>query len=163
FSETLAASTDTAPWTLANVPSGGTLDSVSTSGASATLVIAEGVGAQNTAVGSFRVTLAASATGIRDAAGNLSSFAASSPADGAKPVPVGVTSTNNGLVAGLMEAGDTFAVTFSENIASAVGPGAGVTETDPSGAGSDRLTIDGLTAVAGVSTGSNLYIVTDNT
>ena len=73
FSETLASSTDTAPWTLTSVPSGGTFSSVSTSGATATLVIAEGAGAQNTAVGSFRVVLAASATGIRDAAGNLSS------------------------------------------------------------------------------------------
>ena len=46
FSETLAASTDTAPWTLTNVPSAGTLASVSTSGATATLVISEGAGAR---------------------------------------------------------------------------------------------------------------------
>ena len=69
FSETLASSTDTAPWTLANVPSGGTLASVSTSGAVATLTITEGAGAANTAVGTFTVALAASGTGIRDAAG----------------------------------------------------------------------------------------------
>ena len=76
FSETLASSTDTAPWTLANVPSGGTLASVSTSGAVATLTLNEGAGAPDTSVGSFTVALAASATGIRDAAGNQSSFAA---------------------------------------------------------------------------------------
>ena len=62
-----------------------------------------------------------------------------------------------------MEAGDTFVVTFSEPIATAIGPTATITETDPSGAGNDRLTIDGLTAPAGVVTGSNLYIATDNT
>ena len=163
FSESLAAySAGTAPWTLANVPSGGTLASVSVSAAVATLVITEGAGAPDTAVGSFTVALATSATGIRDAAGNLSSFAASSPADGAKPVPVSVTSVNNGVTAGLMEVGDTVTVTFSEMIASAVGPGAAITETDPI-SGNDRLTVAGLTAVAGVVTGSNAYVVTDNT
>jgi hypothetical protein len=70
---------------------------------------------------------------------------------------------NNGLTAGLIEAGDTFVVTFSEPIATAVGPAATITETDPSVAGNDRLTIAGLTAAAGVVTGSNLYILTDNT
>ncbi len=61
------------------------------------------------------------------------------------------------------EAGDTFAVTFSEAIASPVGPGGAITQTDPIGAGNDRLTIAGLTAVAGLATGSNLYILADNT
>jgi hypothetical protein len=62
-----------------------------------------------------------------------------------------------------MEVGDTFAVTFSETIATTVAPTTTITETDPSVAGNDRLTIGGLTAVAGVATGSNLYILTDNT
>lgn len=61
------------------------------------------------------------------------------------------------------EAGDTFAVTFSEAIASPVGPGGAITQADPIGAGNDRLTIAGLTAVAGLATGSNLYILADNT
>ena len=92
FSETLAAySAGTAPWTLANVPSGGTLSSVSVSGTTATLTIAEGAGAPDTAVGSFSVALADGATGIRDAAGNLSSFAASAPTDAARPVLVAGT------------------------------------------------------------------------
>src|SRR5207342_960921 len=92
FSETLAAySAGTAPWTLANVPSGGSLSSVSVATTVATLTIAEGAGAPDTAVGSFTVALASAATGIRDAAGNLSSFAATSPADGAKPVLVAGT------------------------------------------------------------------------
>ena len=116
FSESLSAySAGTAPWTLANVPSGGTLASVSVSAAVATLTITEGAGAPDTAVGSFTVALATSATGIRDAAGNLSSFAATGPADGAKPV----------LVAGMLVMQDVNAngrvdrvqATFSETLA----------------------------------------------
>ncbi len=113
FSETLASSTDTAPWTLANVPSGGTLSSVSTAGAVATLTISEGAGAADTAVGSFTVALATSATGIRDAAANLSSFAAAAPTDGAKPILVTMTmqDTNaNGKV-------DRVTAVFSETLA----------------------------------------------
>ena len=164
FSESLSAySAGTAPWSLQNVPSGGTLSSVSVSGTTATLTIAEGAGAPDTAVGSFTVALAQSATGIRDAASNLSSFAAAAPADGAKPVPIAVSSTNNGLVAGLMEAGDIVQVTFSEPLAALGSATTTITETDPSGGGSDRLTVTGLTAIAGVSTGSNLYVTTDTT
>ena len=62
-----------------------------------------------------------------------------------------------------MEAADTFIVTFSEPIATAIGPSTMITETDPSGVGNDKLTITGLTAAAGVATGSNAYILTDNT
>ena len=112
FSETLAASTDTAPWTLTNVPSGGTLASVSTSGATATLVIAEGAGAQNTAVGTFRVVLAASATGIRDAAVDQSRRR-SAPVDQATPtlVSASLQDTNaNGKV-------DRVLAIFSETLA----------------------------------------------
>ncbi len=113
FSETLASSTDTVPWTLANVPSGGTLASVSTSGAVATLTLTEGAGAANTAVGSFTVALAASATGIHDAAGNQSSFAAAAPTDGAKPVLVTLSmldTNGNGKV-------DRVTAVFSETLA----------------------------------------------
>ena len=88
FSEPLASSTDTTPWTLTNVPSGGTLAAVSTAAATATLTISEGAGAANTAVGTFKVVLAASATGIRDAAGNQSTLASTAPADLATPVLV---------------------------------------------------------------------------
>ncbi len=164
FSEALAAySAGSGPWTLAGVPSGGSLGSVAVAGSSATLTISEGAGPLDTAVGSFTIALASSPAGVRDPAGNQAAFAATTPTDGAKPVPVSVTSANNGATAGLIEAGDTFTVTFSETIATAVGPSAPITETDPSGAGSDRLTIAGLTAAAGVVTGSNAYILTDNT
>src|SRR5205807_7636345 len=70
---------------------GGSLASGSASGAVATLPISEGAAAPDTAVGAFIVAHAATAAGIRAAAGNLSSFAASSPADGAKPVLVAGT------------------------------------------------------------------------
>ncbi len=113
FSETLASSTDTAPWTLANVPSGGTLSSVATAGAVATLTLAEGAGAADTAVGSFTVALSVSATGIRDAAGNMSSFAAAAPTDGAKPALVSMTMLDvnaNGKV-------DRVTAVFSETLA----------------------------------------------
>ena len=69
---------------------------------------------QNTSVGSFTVALATSATGIRDAAANLSSFAAAAPTDGAKPVLVTLTmqDTNaNGKV-------DRVTAVFSETLAS---------------------------------------------
>ena len=113
FSEPLAASTNTAPWTLANVPSAGTLASVSTSGATATLTLSEGAGAADTAVGTFTVALATNATGIRDAAGNQSSFAAAAPTDGAKPALLTLTmqdTNSNGKV-------DHVAAVFSETLA----------------------------------------------
>ena len=112
FSESLASSSATAPWTLANVPSGGTLASVSTGGNTATLALTEGAGAANTAVGSFTVALAANIAGITDAASNQSSFAATAPADGAAPVMVSMLmqdSNSNGKV-------DRLVTTFSETL-----------------------------------------------
>ena len=86
FSENLASYTaGTTPWTLANVPSGGTLSSVSVTGAVATLTITEGGNPASTAVGGFTVALATNANGVRDAAGNRSSFAATAPVDKAAP------------------------------------------------------------------------------
>ena len=135
FSEALAAYTaGTTPWTLTNIPSTGTLASVAVSGSAATLTITEGAGAPDTAVNAFTIALTTSATGIRDAAGNQASFTTTTPTDNAKPVPVSVVSTNFGLTAGLLEVADTFVVTFSEPIATAVGPTTTITETDPSGA-----------------------------
>jgi hypothetical protein len=160
FSETLASTTDAAPWTLANVPSSGTKSTLSTSAAIATLLITEGAGAADTSVGALTVTLTASATGIRDAAGNQSSFAATAPSDGAAPVPVTVTDTN-GVTNGKMESGDTLVVTFSEPIASAITSPMTITETDPSGGGNDTLSIPGLTNGA-LNTGSNTYVPGNN-
>jgi len=122
FDEPLAASTATAPWTLANVPSGGTLQSVSTSGSTATLTLTEGTGAEDTAVGTFTVALAAdSSAGIRDSAGMAASFTARAPADKAGPVLVSLAdqpagSGVRGTAVGRAQAGDTLDVTFSEPI-----------------------------------------------
>jgi hypothetical protein len=115
FDKTLGSCTApcTSGWTLANVPSGGTLSSATISGATATLNLTEGAGAANTAVGSFTVSLS-STSGVVDTLGNHSSFAAQVPADKASPVPVAVTLANgNGTIA----PGDTASVTFSEPLA----------------------------------------------
>lgn len=117
FNEALAPyAAGTAPWTLANTPSGGTLASVAVSGSTATLTITEGGGAPNTAVGSFTVALAQSATGIRDAAGNRSSFTATGPADKAGPVPKTLTIANGGSTVGQPERADTVTVVWSERL-----------------------------------------------
>ena len=57
--------------------------------------------------------MTANANGVRDAAGNQSSFAATAPADKAAPVITTLALTDaNGQIAG----GDTVAVTFSESL-----------------------------------------------
>lgn len=162
WSETLAAtSTTTAPWTLANVPSGGTLASVSASGTTATLTITEGTGALDTAVGSMTVALAGNAAGPRDAAGNLSAFAPRAPSDGARPMLVSFADTNVGTD-GRIEPGDTLSLTFSEPIApGSVPTSVTVTLTDPNTTASDRLTITGITNGART-TGGNGYVTTNN-
>jgi hypothetical protein len=158
FSETLASySAGTTPWTLANVPSSGTLASVSVATNIATLTVTEGAGASDTAVGSFTVALAANAAGIRDAAPNLSSFAAQAPTDGAGPVIVSVTVTDGD---GKLEAADTIALTFSEALAAGSVPSSvTVSESDPPGIGFDTLSIGGI--VSGNS-GSDAYVSGNN-
>jgi hypothetical protein len=163
FSESLAAySAGAAPWTLANVPSGGTIGSVTASGATATIAITEGAGALDTAVGSMTVALATSAAGIRDAAGNLTSFGPRTPLDGARPVSVTITDTN-GTADGRIEPGDTLVITLSEALAPASVPASTtVTMTDPLGGGNDTLSITGI--LNGARTlGANTYITPDNT
>lgn len=150
----------TSPWTLSNVPSGGSLSSVSVTAKQATLTLAEGTGARSTAVGSFTVALAAGPTRVRDADGNQSSFPATAPADRAGPVPIGATDTN-GATDGKMEAGDTATLTFSEAISPGSVPGSTtVTEADSAGSDNDTLTVTGLTNGA-LDTGSNGYIRND--
>lgn len=123
FNESLNTSY-TAPntvWTLANAP-GGAGNTIATSGVSvsgtvATLTLNEGT--VNTAPGvysgttlsSFTIALAANANGIRDVAGNTSSFAATSASDKANPVATALTfnSGNN-----TPSEGDTIDIAFSE-------------------------------------------------
>ncbi len=142
FSETLEASNATAPWTLTNVPSGGSLGAVSTSGTGATLSINEGDGGADTSVGSFKVALAASPRAIRDSDGDQAGFVATTPSDLAGPVLMTATS-DSGTTTNLMQAGDTLALTFSEALdPSSVPASPDVTESRSSSAGT--LTIPGL-------------------
>jgi hypothetical protein len=149
FSESLAAySAGTTPWTLANVPSGGSLNTVTVATNTATLNLTPGAGAPDTAVGSFTVALATSAIGIRDAFGNMSSFAAAAPGDGAAPILVSVTSTP-GTTAGKMEATNTIAFTYSEAVTSVpVSP----TVTENRAGSSTTLTIPSLIQTATINT-----------
>lgn len=102
------------PWTLANVPSSGSLSSVSVSGNTATLTITEGPGAANTASGSFTVAMAANSAGVRDVNAHPSSFAATAPSDLAPPAVQNLkmfdTNTNARI--------DQVTMTFSEPLAS---------------------------------------------
>ena len=151
FSETLVPSSDTAPWTLTAVPSAGSLASVSTSGATATLVLTEGAGAQNTAVGSFRVVLAASATGIRDAAGNQASLASTAPVDQATPVLVSLVMQDvntNGKV-------DRVLATFSETLAAySAGTAPWTLANVPSGGSLSSVSISGTIATLTIAEGA---------
>lgn len=158
FSETLASSTATAPWTLANVPSGGTLTSVTTSGSVATLNLTEGGGAASTAVGTMTVALAATATGIRDSAGNQASFAAQVPRDKAGPALLSVTDTDVGSLLGgsdgLLQQGDSVTLKFSEPLlASSVATSPSVTEARGA-TGNATLSIPGITKLLDMNTTS---------
>ena len=161
FSETLSTYTAaTGPWTLANIPSGGSLASVSVTTTTATMTITEGTGATDTAVGPFTVAMTTSATGVRDAALNLGAFGATAPTDAAGPVARSV-STTGGTTIGSIQTDDTITITFSEPLKPATVPAlVTLTETDPSGAGNDTLTIPGITNGAR-STGSDSYITLD--
>lgn len=164
FSEALNTySAGNAPWTLADVPSGSVLTAAARSGSTMRLTLGSPTGPADTAVGSFTVALAANPAGVRDAAGNQSSFAARAPSDGARPVPVSL-SGNGGTTVGRIEPGNTLSVLLSEALGASVTLPASttVTMTDPNGGGSDTLTVAGLFNGAR-STGSNNYISTNNT
>ncbi len=159
FNENLASYTaGTAPWTLTNVPSGGTLSSVSVSGSAATLNISEGSGAADTAVGSFTVALAQNAAGIRDAAGNKSSFSATAPTDKAAPVPTSLSTTDGDAT---LATGDTFVVVFSEPV-TGLPTNTTVTEDRAPSASVVTLSIPGVNAGA-ASLGSNDYLAKSGT
>lgn len=163
FSETLTTySAGLTPWTLANVPSGGVLTGAARSGATMVLTIGTPTGPADTAVGSFTVALAANAAGVRDAAGNQSSYAATAPTDGARPVPLSLSGTG-GTTLGRIQPGDTLSVLLSEALGASVTLPASttVTMTDPPGGGSDTITITGMFNGAR-STGSNNYLSTNN-
>jgi len=161
FSETLGPDTaGIAQWTASQVPSSGTLQSVSVAGPTATLSFTEGAGPPDTSVGSFTLALTAMAGGIADLAGNLASFGPTAPLDRAGPVPVNVKDTN-GTVDGQIESGDTLIVRFSEALSVSSIPATVVTgESDPAGTGNDLLSL-GAFSKGFLSTGSDGYVTTD--
>jgi hypothetical protein len=160
FSEPLAGSTATGPWTLSNVPSGGSLAAVSVSAAQATLSLSEGPGGTDTTVGGFTVSLAPDPAGIRDESGNETYFQAVAPADRAGPVPVRLTDTG-GATNGKIQPGDTLTLTFSEPLfPSSIPISATVTMADPTTASTDQLTITGVTGGA-LDIGSDGYVTKD--
>lgn len=156
FDETLAAySAGTAPWTLTSPPGGATLAGVSVSGSVATLTLNEGTA--DTAGAGFTISLATNANGIRDAAGNRSSFTDQTVADKAGPVLTQVASANGGSTGARVEANDTVTFTFTEALAS-IPSTVSVVVTD-GGAGNDTWFVDGIMAAA-VSMGHTGYIAT---
>jgi hypothetical protein len=90
-----------------------TLASVSVGTTVATLTLNEGN--VNTASGSFTIALSASASGIRDLAGNQSTFGATGVADKAPPVPTHVMLANMSA-AGQARSQDTVTLTYSETM-----------------------------------------------
>ncbi len=165
FSETLAPSySGIAAWTLANVPSAGTGLFVKQQGPQALVTVAEGPGPPNTSTttpnGKFTVALTAMAGGVQDVAGNISSFPATIPADGAPPVVVAVAGGNGD---GIMAVGDFLDVTFSEAMGSVVSttsigitsPGEGPTQ------GFDKLAINWVTQQYNTM-GSRTYLLGTN-
>ena len=147
-------------WTVSNIPSGGTLSSVTTSSNTAKLMIAEGPGAADTSVGTLTVSLAAPG-GIKDAAGHYASFASTIPVDGAGPVIMSLVSLQSGGTAGngKMEAGDKLVLTYSEAVTGLTFNPA-VTENRPNN-GNVTLNIVGFTTTA--DTGTNGYVSSKST
>lgn len=171
FNEPLAtcAAPCTAGWTVANVPGGGSLQSVSTAGSTATLKLTGWTDQPDTAVGLFTIALSTS-SGIQDNAGNHPSFAATAPADGAGPVPVGFRHQHNsggacaGLsnVGGLAEPCDELTSEWSEQLLRASIPSATQYRiTDPVGAGNQTVTIPGFLS-GSMNLGSAGYLTLDD-
>jgi hypothetical protein len=117
FSESLATTTATTPWMLANTPSAGSLDSVSvatTNTANDTVVLhlTEGNSAADTTAGSFTVSLDNNSSEVADSANNnASDFTAINGEDymGVAIVAANYISTGNA-------ANDSITVNFSESV-----------------------------------------------
>jgi len=170
FNEALAACAApcTGGWLLTDVPGGGRLQSVAVSGTIAALSITGWTDQPDTAVGLFKVALQAP-NGIQDAAGNHSSFAATAPADGASPVPVGFRHQHNsggacaGLpaTAGLAEPCDELTSEWSEQLLkSSIPTTTAYTITDPVGVGDQTATIPGFMS-GPLDLGSSAYLTLD--
>ena len=95
--------------------------------------------------------MATSATGIRDAAGNLSTFAARAPSDGATPVRTSMTMLDNnhdGYV-------DAVSVTFSETLGSyTAGNGVWTLANVPSSGSLSSVSVSGAVATLQIAPGT---------
>jgi uncharacterized repeat protein (TIGR01451 family) len=169
FNENLAtcAAPCTAGWTLTDVPGLGVLQSVATSGSTATLTIGGWTAQPDTALGLFKVALGAG-NAIQDPAGNHPSFAAAAPVDAAGPVPVGFRKQHptTGSCLGLpkttlLEVCDELTAEWSEQVDPASIPATTTfTVTDPVGPGNDVLTAPGFIQGA-LDLGGDGYVTTD--
>ncbi|MFA5747085.1 MAG: FN3 associated domain-containing protein [Candidatus Paceibacterota bacterium] len=118
YSEDLAATTATAPWTVEGIPSAGSFTSVSEASGVISLNITEGAGTEDTSVGSLTVALDNTAE-IADAAANAAAdFSAVAPTDAAAPVILAAYAGDKGATPGAInEAGDVYKLIFSEALA----------------------------------------------
>jgi len=141
-------------WTLANVPSGGSLTGVTISGSTAVLRIAEGPGAPDTAVGGFTVAFAG-CTGT-------AAFGPRAPADAAGPVFVSLA--DGGGVDGRPEPGDTLDLRFSEPLSPTWGPSTTVTVTVArQGNQNATITIPSLVSGSTFDAGGTGYVARNQT
>lgn len=144
----------TSGWTLTDVPSGGSLAGAAVSGSTATLTIAEGAGAPDTAVGTFTVAFSGCT--------NTSAFGPEAPSDAAGPVFVSLS--DSGGVDGRAEPGDTLDLTFSEGLAPTSGPSVAVTATlQRSGNQDADLSVPSLVAGTTFGAGSPNYVAKNKT
>jgi hypothetical protein len=135
-------------WSLASVPSGGTLAGVTVSGSVATLAINEGAGPPDTAVGLFTVTF----TGCAGTA----PFERT-PSDGAGPVFTSLS--DGGATDGRPEPGDTLDLHFSEPLSPTWGTSLVVPVTfQRSGNHNADLSVPSLVSGNTFSTGSRDYV-----
>jgi hypothetical protein len=117
----------------------------------ATLTLNEGAGAANTAVGSFTVALAANAAGVRDAAGNQASFAATAPADKAAPALLSLQMLDNNANGRV----DRVTAGFSETLSSyTAGTAPWTLASVPSGGTLSGVSVSGTTATLTISEGA---------
>jgi hypothetical protein len=113
YSESLALS-PVGTWTLANVPSSGSLGTVTVSNAQVTLPIREGTRAADTSVGSFTVALSATSPPTDFAGNPVPSFSPTAPSDKAAPVPTLVTLVDVQTAGIIVEKKDSLTIGFSE-------------------------------------------------
>jgi hypothetical protein len=144
----------TSGWTLANVPSGGSLAGVTISGSTATLAVTEGPGVPDTAVGGFTVAFAGCS--------NAAAFGPLAPSDAAGPVFVSLG--DGGGVDGKPEPGDTLDLTFSEPLSPTWGPSTTVTVTIARQGNQDAtITVPSLVSGNTFDSGSPGYVAKNQT